>query len=899
MRCPRLLLIVVFFLSIVPNTLHAAPSHDSVRLDWHESEQLPLVEYGTALLPMRLVPLRILGANNTPQIERVTAARSTERLTQATNPPPNAGNQLPPAPVFVLAQGIQRGEQIVVVAISPIYGQDGVAMRASNIAASFDNAEPLGTPRSIVAQGTNGISLPPENAAARQTSAKIVVGQPGIQQLSGAGLPALPLGQLRLTRNGIEIPLEIADADGNGQLSAVDTLRFYAATVGDRWNATSTYWLASGGSGSPLRIASRSVSAGTGTARTTAVERGIWRVPRVYNSRVAGPDGDHWFAAELKSFREYPDTLTLDASAAPLLPRIDGDANYTVNGSIGKRSASTGHALDIATPTASTRLTWSGTGNFAQTSRLAQNGTAIRLTTVNGASVDELLVDSISWELPVQLQFSGNGATFATPTTGRYQVQNAPTPLEIYDITNSDAPQRLLTGGTTFQGEAGSSYLVLGNQTRATPTTTAFSPADLNAALAAQVVYVAPSDMQAALGPLVALRQSQGYQVALVDPQPIYDRWGYGQVSPEAIRSFFRAAYVGSGGSLKAAVLVGDGTNDPFDYTRKPGDEASYNVNIIPPYLADVDPFINETACDTCYSQLDGDSPLADTLPDIAIGRFPAKTAGQVADVVAKIVRYETGTLSPDSASRMLFVTDNYNLPNGQGGPATDSSGNFYQFAEDDIARQPAGVRIERMFFDPLAVPNGPDREPDPRTAYNRTKVLLNRGAAVVNYIGHGNFYQWAVTNLDGDPNSSTKGPGYLLGLYDPDGLTNGKNLPIMLEMTCLTSSFQAPANVFSTSIDERLVLKPDGGAIATWGSSGEGVVFGHNSLQRGFYTRLWANPGQQPTLGELTQSGYVELLTSEPVAQASMRTFLLLGDPLTRARVIRGNHIFTPLTRK
>ena len=42
------------------------------------------------------------------------------------------------------------------------------------------------------------------------------------------------------------------------------------------------------------------------------------------------------------------------------------------------------------------------------------------------------------------------------------------------------------------------------------------------------------------------------------------------------------------------------------------------------------------------------------------------------------------------------------------------------------------------------------------------------------------------------DPSSThTQAPYYLLGLYDADGLTNGGNLPVLLEMTCLTGMFQ------------------------------------------------------------------------------------------------------------
>jgi len=119
----------------------------------------------------------------------------------------------------------------------------------------------------------------------------------------------------------------------------------------------------------------------------------------------------------------------------------------------------------------------------------------------------------------------------------------------------------------------------------------------------------------------------------------------------------------------------------------------------------------------------------------------------------------------------------------------------------------------------------------------------------------------------------------------------------VVLSMTCLTGSFQIPA--FSgTSIDERLVARPDGGAIAAWSSTGLGVLFGHEALQRGFYRALWAAPGRA-RLGELTLAGHLELFTTGGCCQESISTFALLGDPLTAPRVALNVHaVQLPLIR-
>ncbi len=190
------------------------------------------------------------------------------------------------------------------------------------------------------------------------------------------------------------------------------------------------------------------------------------------------------------------------------------------------------------------------------------------------------------------------------------------------------------------------------------------------------------------------------------------------------------------------------------------------------------------------------------------------------------------------------------------------------------------------MYYDPLSA-GLPWREPDPARARRRVIDGLSAGAGLVNYVGHSSPYQWATT----DRNLAQP---YLLGLYDVDGLANGASQPIVLEMTCLTGAFQTPA-YSGTTIDERLVLQPNGGAIAVWGPTGQGVAHGHDALQRGFYQALWSAPPLSATIGQLTAAGAIELFQNGLCCQDSLSTYALLGDPLTRARVLPARRVYLP----
>ena len=79
---------------------------------------------------------------------------------------------------------------------------------------------------------------------------------------------------------------------------------------------------------------------------------------------------------------------------------------------------------------------------------------------------------------------------------------------------------------------------------------------------------------------LVALRQSQGLRTAVVDIEDIFDEFGYGLVTPQAIKEFITYAYESwQSPAPQYVLLVGDTTYDYKD------NWASGTVNHVPGYL--------------------------------------------------------------------------------------------------------------------------------------------------------------------------------------------------------------------------------------------------------------------------------------------------------------------------
>jgi len=875
---------------------------------------------------------------------------------------------MPQSPVIILREGYVRNLHVVVMAITPLYEQAGSVRLANQIKASIQGArllkpnelmdqfdvngagqKPL---RFLNARGTAGADTantlaadaptPPTNPLVKDNANvwKVRVKTKGmqVQPHSAFGTP-MPWANVHVRYNGQDVPYYPADNNSNGQFDDLDFLLFYAPEAGDRFNAYTTYWVSmEANAGAVIQNVTR---ARTGPVSTTALERGVWQNRKNYDPKFPGLDGDHFFSGRVQAATVpvplRPTPLAFNLAGA--LPLAAGNTILTVSG-----AGLTGgwHNAQIALGGASSIFRWSGVGNFpspTSTVSIPSNGAnvdgAFTLLQVyspdpTAAAIDDVLLESVAWERPVSLNFSNKGAIFRSFTTGTfaYQLSNLPLGYFIYDITDPLTPTRLLVGdapgnsaSVLFQSDPNRAYLVDGPNIRTTDAVVEkHTPVDLTAPLNKNALYIAPTAFVSSLSPLVALRTQQGYSPIAIRVEAIYDSWSFGQMSPKAIRDFLRYASVSWSVPPVAVTLVGDSTYDPFHYLYA----STKNLNILPAYLLDVDPWIKETACETCFAQLNNDNPLDETggtaqqpafLPDLMIGRFPVKTGLDLVDLVNKIVGYETAAVvSPvgNWRSRFSFISDNYQAQNG----STDGSGNFAAFSEASVATQPTTSQFVRAYYDPcldtVPAPGQPPRIPTQATPAcdlkakgrpgiataeaMRTTIVndiynANVGSGIVVYNGHGNAF------ITADESIFTQ----TMVLK----LTNAVALPIVLQMTCLTGQFTNPAisnrldtklteeqHVYLTgnSLDEMLLLKKDGGAIAVWGATGLGVAHGHDLLQRGFFNALWrpatAVPAMTTPVGALTLAGYQELALYGGCCQDTIQTFALLGDPLTRARL-------------
>ena len=145
--------------------------------------------------------------------------------------PPAEIVALPTAPVFVLREGEIRGQAFAVVALSPIFVQDGEVQFASRVDAFVPGATVVAdNPFATIAEAAPGQRTVaaewvdvPVNADALKTAAKLVVSRTGVHEVlfSEAGGVANP-DALRLTHQGTQVAIEVLS----------DRFRFYVPSCG-------------------------------------------------------------------------------------------------------------------------------------------------------------------------------------------------------------------------------------------------------------------------------------------------------------------------------------------------------------------------------------------------------------------------------------------------------------------------------------------------------------------------------------------------------------------------------------------------------------------------------------------------------------------------------------------
>lgn len=338
----------------------------------------------------------------------------------------------------------------------------------------------------------------------------------------------------------------------------------------------------------------------------------------------------------------------------------------------------------------------------------------------------------------------------------------------------------------------------------------------------------------------------------VVDINDIYNEFSCGILDPVAIRDFLKYAFDRWVKKPFYVLLFGDGDYDYRNVEVK-------DKNWIPPYESKegLQQILTYTS-DDFYVLLTPDIYI-----DMSIGRITVQTQEEAEIVVNKIIEYEHNTDFGLWRSTVLFVADDGLTSGG----ATD--GVIHTFQSETLANYYTPDFIDKRKLYLVAYPtvytSVGRRKPE---ASKALVDFINRGVAIVNWIGHGNPYVWAHERV------------FEIG-YTIQNLRNINRLPFIIAATCDFGRFDNPKSQSSTEV---LLTLKNAGSVGVLSSTRLVYSSDNAAFNYKFFSELFNGNDDYKT----SRVGDAVFRTKQYYASLNDRKFLLFADPALRLIIPR-----------
>ncbi|GIV79996.1 MAG: hypothetical protein KatS3mg050_4390 [Litorilinea sp.] len=719
------------------------------------------------------------------------------------------------------------------------------------------------------AQAPEAIPVPPPRPAAAANSwpaLKIFVDQTGIYRLTydellqaGLDLATLDPRHLQLWHRGIQQAI-LVDGEADGRFDNGDTLLFFGQGIDlhgpdGLYTTENVYWLQVGPEPG-IRMATRDgTPGGTVPVAQAFPEHRHVEVDTAYWQTMPPDLGtDRWFwgtrlspnSEGMPASRDYPFTL------AP--PPADIPESATLRVRLKGYTAGAHRTRLILNGTPIDEQTWQGQADFDHVvtidHSLLQAGDNVLMVEAleSGAEPDQVLVNWLEVDYLAGYLAQDDELAFSLPGPGSWQVVIpgfTQSTITVLDISRPEAPVRLVNGQVLAQDTG---YRLHLTDTASTmPRYWAATPARYRRPLRIQAdrpsqwrspthgadyVVITHANFYTSALRLAGHRQGQGLRVAVVDVADLYDEFSDGIFNPRAIRDFLAYAYrYWQPPAPTYVLLLGDAYQDYRDIL------GFGRVNYVPSQVIATRDF-GETSSDNWFVTVHGDDPL----PDLLIGRLPARSAQEAEAMVNKIIDYDRYPPEPAWNRQVLLVADDDDLL-------------FSAISQDLRQRLPPDYQAQLL--DMADFPPG-----DPTAAI---LAAINQGRLLVNYAGHGEYYRWGLWQ-----------GGTILELADVAALDNQTRLPFITVANCLNGFFSGP----NPSLAEGFLAHGQGGAVAAWAPTGLGQPAGHRILLDALYDAFFRD--SLLSLGAATAAARITAFSRSPAWRNLLDTYALLGDPAT-----------------
>jgi hypothetical protein len=490
-------------------------------------------------------------------------------------------------------------------------------------------------------------------------------------------------------------------------------------------------------------------------------------------------------------------------------------------------------------------------------------------------------LDFITVNTRRKLSFFGTQMNFRNLTQyqpgfiAEYTINSFPTNGFVWDLSDRNNPKKILgiisNGTFKFKTEfIYKEYTASNGSSFFTPDR--IGPVDyqnLHGLEQVDFVIVTHPDFLSQANRLAELHRQNGTSTHVVTTTQIFNEFSSGAPDAVAIRMFAKMfhdrALTNPGTELKYLLLFGDGTFDPKN-------RVANNNNMVLTYQADnSENYLSCYVSDDFFGMLDDNESLASVdLLDIGIGRILASDITQAKQQVDKIEHYmKNGSQLFNSNNASCCLDNNSNSTFGDWKLkyiqiADDEEGNYFIANDTEpqyntVENNHFEMNCDKLYLDayPQQTTAGGQRYPD---VYNAITDRIQRGAILVNYVGHGGEVGLAEERVVTIPQINS--------------WTNINALNLFVSATCEFTKYDDPKRV---SAGEWVALNPAGGAIALMTTT-RSVYFGVNtSVGNALFEHVFdRNSDNTPlTFGEIMMRTKNDALASD-----NKRSFTLIGDP-------------------
>ena len=357
----------------------------------------------------------------------------------------------------------------------------------------------------------------------------------------------------------------------------------------------------------------------------------------------------------------------------------------------------------------------------------------------------------------------------------------------------------------------------------------------------ADYVIITSPDLEGVARDMAMYRASRNGMVTMaVTSDRIFNECSWGVLDVTAFRDFLKYAYEDWDISPSMVLFLGDGHYDYKGFTSA----GRNKVNPLPPHIS------NDLVIEDWFVRFDNNAN-----PEMIYGRLPVQTPQEARIATQKVLDYEENPEYGSWKSRVVLVADDYYTAarNCEGLEHTE------QTEQVDI-RLPS--EIERVKIYLLEYPFDP-----PETGLEKPAVTediikeWNRGALIINYVGHGSYRTWSHEKAFHMPDDFPK-------------LDNGARLPMTIAASCENGRFDDPA--FDSMIED-LLKTPGKGIIASFSATRATFSSPNRTVNNDLIEELFSDSAGTPYLGEAVMNAKIR------AGGSNSYRYTLFGDPATR----------------